>query len=179
MGGCTAICAFMTDTQIILSNLGDSRAIICERDGDSIKIVRNTIDHKPELQDEKKRIELAKGYVNMNRVNGNLNLSRSVADFEYKQDKNIDRCKQQVIADPDIYEYTINKNTEFMILACDGVWDCWSNTQVANFVWSKIRANTNLTDIIQSIFHQICPEKTTETMLGTDNMTCVIVRFKK
>jgi serine/threonine protein phosphatase PrpC len=41
-------------------------------------------DHKPDLEAEKKRIQLAGGYVNGGRVNDNLNLSRAIGDFEYK-----------------------------------------------------------------------------------------------
>lgn len=43
-----------------------------------------SIDHKPDDKIELDRIRAAGGYVSEGRVNGNLNLSRAMGDFEYK-----------------------------------------------------------------------------------------------
>ena len=50
-------------------------------------------DHKPDNPEEKARIEACGGFVEENRVNGSLNLSRSLGDFEYKGNTDRDFTK--------------------------------------------------------------------------------------
>ena len=59
-------------------------------------------DHKPENEEETERIESAGGFINMGRVNGGLNLSRSFGDFDYKGNANLPYDKQMIICKPDI-----------------------------------------------------------------------------
>ena len=59
----------------------------------------------------------------MDRVNGNLNLSRALGDFTYKQNKEIPAEKQMVLCIPEISTAEITSETEFLIIACDGIWD--------------------------------------------------------
>lgn len=82
--GCTACVALITETEIYCANAGDSRCVL-SNDGKAIEM---SIDHKPDNVGEKARIEKAGGFVEENRVKGVLNLSRSLGDLEYKQDKN-------------------------------------------------------------------------------------------
>ena len=87
--GCTACSAIITPNEIIVANAGDSRAVLAKKTSDRYNALELSIDHKPELPEERQRIEKAGGFVEDNRVKGVLNLSRSLGDLEYKSDSSI------------------------------------------------------------------------------------------
>lgn len=47
--GCTACSAIITDTEVIVGNAGDSRAVIAKLEGGKIVAKELSVDHKPEL----------------------------------------------------------------------------------------------------------------------------------
>ena len=98
--GCTATVCLVTKNEIYCANAGDSRTVIGRSGGTTCEALSE--DHKPDNEDEKKRIMDAGGFVEENRVNGSLNLSRSMGDFEYKSKKDLPFDKQMVIVDPDV-----------------------------------------------------------------------------
>jgi protein phosphatase 2C family protein 2/3 len=67
--------------------------------------------------------------VKENRVEGNLALSRAIGDFTYKESQ-LPCDQQMVIALPDVKQVVIDSSCEFMIIACDGIWDCLENQQI-------------------------------------------------
>ena len=79
--GCTANVILMDSyKKMYVANAGDSRCVLCRKG----KAVPLSIDHKPESETEKKRIEKAGSTITDGRVDGNLNLSRSLGDLKYK-----------------------------------------------------------------------------------------------
>lgn len=70
----------MHDT-IYCANAGDTRAVM------SVNGLAHDLsfDHKPNDPFERNRIENNGAYVEDNRINGKLNVSRSLGDFEYKE----------------------------------------------------------------------------------------------
>lgn len=75
--GCTANVVLITETEIYCANAGDSRSILSVKG----KADPLSIDHKPEDEEELKRIRKGGGDVWEGRVNGNLNLSRAMGDL--------------------------------------------------------------------------------------------------
>lgn len=62
--------------------------------------------------------------VEEDRVDGNLALSRAFGDFQYKDEPKLGVEKQAVTCDPEIIEILRSKKDEYIMLACDGIWDC-------------------------------------------------------
>ena len=46
-----------------------------------------------------------------------------------------------VIPDPEILEYTLSPNDQFILLASDGVWEFMSNVDVARLVYPYVEKN--------------------------------------
>ncbi|TKW22108.2 hypothetical protein SEVIR_4G204600v4 [Setaria viridis] len=132
--GSTACVALVRNRQLIVANAGDSRCVI-SRNGQAYNLSR---DHKPELEAERERIQNAGGYIQMGRVNGTLNLSRAIGDMEFKQNKFLSPDKQILTANPDINIVELCDDDDFLVLACDGIWDCMSSQQLVDFIREHI-----------------------------------------
>jgi serine/threonine protein phosphatase PrpC len=92
MAGCTAIVALLVGKKLFVSNAGDSRGVLCRKGGVAFPLSK---DHKPTQERELTRISLAGGFVNLvGRINGNLNLSRSLGDLKYKQNPALPMSQQ-------------------------------------------------------------------------------------
>lgn len=169
--GCAATSTLITPNKIYCANAGDSRSIL------SINgIVKPlSFDHKPTNEGEKNRIVNAGGFVDMGRVNGNLALSRGIGDFEFKDSKLLPE-EQAVTALPDVLEHDLNTlNDEFIVLACDGIWDCLTSQQVVDFVRRYIKEKKSLTEICELMMNTCLAPTSGGSGIGCDNMSVCIV----
>lgn len=119
---------------IIKGNVGDSRAIASVRGS----VQQLSFDHKPNNEGETRRIVAAGGWVEFNRVNGNLALSRALGDFVFKKNEKKRAEEQIVTALPDVEVRELTDDHEFIVIACDGIWDVLSNEEVLEFVRNRI-----------------------------------------
>lgn len=83
-------------------------------------------DHKPDNPDELARIKKAGGKVTDGRVNGNINLSRALGDFEYKGNSNLKPEEQMVTCKPDILKRSLN-GVNYIVMGCDGIFEIKTN----------------------------------------------------
>ncbi len=157
--GSTACIAVIHENHLIVANVGDSRCIVAQQ-GHTLVMSE---DHKPTRVDERKRIESAGGKVLYQRVNGMLAVSRAFGDFEFK--------KSGVIAEPEFKQCEITKNSDFMIVACDGLYDVLTNEQIVHFCYTKL---------LETRDAQLTVKELVKLALGKqsqDNITVLMILF--
>ena len=123
--GSTAAVVFIKDNVAHCAHVGDSRALL-EVNG---KVDFVTIDHKPDRADEYIRIDYANGIVFNKRVNGMLAVSRAFGDYGLD--------KRLIIPTPEYAEVPLCKDSNFLVLATDGLWDFLSNEEVVEILNEK------------------------------------------
>ncbi|XP_071781221.1 protein phosphatase 1L isoform X1 [Centroberyx gerrardi] len=161
--GTTCLVALLSDRELTVANVGDSRGVLCDKDGNAVALSH---DHKPYQLKERKRIKRAGGFISFNgswRVQGILAMSRSLGDYPLKN-------LNVVIPDPDIMTFDLDKlQPEFMILASDGLWDAFSNEEAVRFVRERLdEPHYGAKSIVLQSFYRGCP----------DNITVMVVKFK-
>ena len=178
--GCTACVMSVDETKkkLYFANAGDSRVVMCKK---GVAYAQSE-DHKPDMKSEKDRILNAEGWVTDGRVKGNLNLTRGFGDLEYKQNKKLKPEEQMITANPDIKEVNFEDDIEFVIIGCDGIWDCLKNQEACDFVSKKLKENPEIkvSKIVEEILDSIIAKDLySENGIGSDNMTCIVIVFKK
>ncbi|KAG8994058.1 Protein phosphatase 2C 2 [Tulasnella sp. JGI-2019a] len=173
--GCTAVTTLITtDGTIYCANAGDSRSVLGVK-GEAKPL---SFDHKPQNEGESSRIRAAGGYVEYGRVNGNLALSRAIGDFEFKQNHSLEPEKQIVTSDPEITVHEPTEDDEFLVLACDGIWDCLTSQQVIDICRREIANRKELKEIAEIVIDKcLAPDSDINGGVGCDNMTMAIVAF--
>lgn len=180
--------------RLYVANAGDSRAVLCR----GRAAVELSIDHKPEDADEKARIVAAGGTVTADgRVNDGLNLSRAIGDHVYKWRADLALADQMISALPDVTSTElVPLADEFLVIACDGIWNSMSSQEVVDFVYDRLHPSDgvtspasdakgdheksempDLTKICEELFDACLSPNTNGDGTGCDNMTCIIVCF--
>ncbi|XXH04951.1 hypothetical protein Hte_011374 [Hypoxylon texense] len=139
------------------ANVGDARIILC-RGG---KALRLSYDHKGSDENEGKRIANAGGLILNNRVNGVLAVTRALGDTYMKDLVTGHPYTTETVIQPEV--------DEFIIIACDGLWDVCSDQDAVDLVRDEqdpVAASKKLVDHALARF-------------STDNLSCMIVRFDK
>lgn len=171
--GCTAVAALVTnDDRVFVANAGDSRSVISSKG--YAKALSN--DHKPQNDIEKARIFAAGGFIEFGRVNGNLALARALGDFDYKKNNNLSPEAQIITCDPEIIEHQITEDDEFIIIACDGIWDCLTSQQAIDCTRLLISQGKELAEVCEILCdHCLAPDTNSGAGIGCDNMTIMII----
>ncbi|KAK0388445.1 hypothetical protein NLU13_4689 [Sarocladium strictum] len=139
------------------ANVGDARIVLC-RAG---KALRLSYDHKGSDENEGKRITSAGGLILNNRVNGVLAVTRALGDTYMKDLVTGHPYTTETVIQPD--------SDEFMIIACDGLWDVCSDQEAVDLVRNVHDPALASRQLVSAALDRF----------STDNLSCMVVRFDK
>jgi len=159
--GSTAVLTLIRGDKLWIAWAGDSEAALYRLNGESMPLV---VTHKPWMPKEKERIEMMGGTVEerggLYRVCGALAVARAFGDVKYRQ---------FITSEPDIACVDLTGEEEFLVVACDGLWDVMSHQAVGTYLQQ---------------YRGMSKEGMTESLVqharnlgSVDNITCVVVLF--
>jgi len=185
--GTTAVVALVRggeNPEVFVANAGDSRCVLVAGQ----KGVDLSEDHKPTLPNERKRIRKAGGFVaneeDGGRVDGNLSLSRALADFAYKKNRRLKPSEQKISCEPEVRRKALGADDDFLLLGCDGIWEKASSQQVASFMLPRVSSHGSgsgsggaplSTACAAFLDKNLAKTPMADMGLGCDNMTLMVV----
>ena len=94
------------------------------------------------------------------RVNGNLSVSRAIGDAA---------DKKFVIGEADVQSYDLDGTEDYLVLACDGVWDVLSGEELHQCVYKHLSSGGSKSNVARAIVEFAREEG------SSDNMTAIVV----
>ena len=190
--GSCGIIVIIKNRKCIIANLGDSRCVLYRNK----RAVFSTRDHKPNTDFERKRIELAGGsvyqtkcliplYQNGKLVEmpwrvfpGGLSVSRTFGDIEAKELK-FGGIKGVIVALPDIVEFELNDEYNFIVIGCDGIFDVLNNMEIMECIKIVLRINKNKKKKINELCGDFASMiiKSALAKESFDNVSCIVIVF--
>ncbi|KAL6653680.1 hypothetical protein ACP70R_008604 [Stipagrostis hirtigluma subsp. patula] len=164
--GTTAIAALVVGRSLLVANAGDCRAVLCRRR----KAIDMSRDHRPSCKMERTRIEASGGYVDDGYLNGQLGVTRAIGDWHIEGMKECDG-HGPLSAEPEVMTMDLTEDDEFLIIACDGIWDVFSSQTAVDFARRKLQEHNDPT--------ACCKELVDEAIKrgSSDNLSVVVVCF--
>lgn len=163
--GCVSCVAVLRGGFVYVAHLGDVRAVLCNGG----EMEQLTEDHCPNMDAERRRLDKlgvevsSDGY-----MHGRICVSRAFGDWAWDAQE---KCPG-VICEPEVQKVALADNSEFLLLACDGIFEKFSSKEAAQVVRRRLRTTG-------------CPQAASEALVkeahcsgSQDNLTAVVVLFK-
>uniref|UniRef100_A0A670YRZ8 Protein phosphatase, Mg2+/Mn2+ dependent 1E n=1 Tax=Pseudonaja textilis TaxID=8673 RepID=A0A670YRZ8_PSETE len=158
--GTTGVVTFIRRNMLYVAWLGDSQVMLVKR-GQAVELMK---PHKPDREDEKKRIEALGGCVvwfGAWRVNGSLSVSRAIGDAEHKP---------YICGDADSGSTVLDGSEDYLILACDGFYDTVNPDEAVKVVADHLKENNGDSSMVA---HKLVASA--RDAGSSDNITVIVV----
>lgn len=163
--GCVACALLLRGTRLHIANLGDCRALLCKA-GECVSL---TQDHRAEVNDdERQRLEdlgvevSADGY-----LHGRIAVSRAFGDWAWDAQE---KCLG-IICQPDVTETEVTDDTEFLLMASDGIFEKMPPKEAVLTVRRRLRTTRSPREAAETLIKNGIARK------GSDNLSVMVVAF--
>lgn len=202
--GSCALVVLIVENTVYVANTGDSRAIMSVSEGTKIKPLSE--DHKPNNKKEFERVinnggkiyldgeDIQQTFINdlatlenykdieftLREYPSGLAVLRTIGDIQAKKEDYGGKpgC---IISTPEIFICDLNKEDDFIVMGCDGIFDMLTNNEIINAVWYIFKhtgknKNYNLHELTKDSCNMII--KYGMDKLAYDNMSCIVIGFE-
>jgi len=179
VSGSTAVTCYIRDEQYWVANAGDSRAVIGRWKAGKKGMTAHDVsfDQKPDTPAEMKRIIAAGGHVTPSGTNGSparvwhnfrgLAMARSIGDHN--------ASSVGVIAEPDVHQYTFDKDDGILVMGSDGVWELLESQQVIDIAVQHYDEPTET--IVDRIIEAAAYQWKLEEGDYRDDISCIVFKI--
>jgi len=162
--GTTVVLVLIVGEDLYVANLGDSEAILGRHLSDSsYEPVVLSSKHKPTDEAERERLTNAGAMVVGGRIFRTLAVSRALGDAQYKR---------YVINDPYLSKLTLKDTDEFLIIACDGLWDVVDYQKAVDIASEHFAQGKSSQEVSKILANHALNSS------SMDNISVVVVSFK-
>lgn len=155
-GTTVAVALIDTRGRLIVACVGDSEMTLV-RGGKAIPLL--PVHNPKRNEDECKRVEAAGGrlwhgrvaHPALNPAYFSIAVSRSIGDLMFKEHSYLQGKVSGLIAEPEVKQIDLGADDEFLILACDGLWDVMSHQEAADFCLPKLKETDDLQAVAQQL----------------------------
>lgn len=160
--GTTSLVACIHNRRLFVANAGDCRAVLVSSDW---KATPMSVDHKPNREDEERRIKRLGGrvvHLGRWRVQGVLAVSRAIGDVS---------LQPFVTCEPEIQIKDLQNEDSYLILASDGIWDVMTNSEAVDVVKLAIKSKPYV-----DVAKELCAQAI--ALGSTDNVTASVIDLR-
>ena len=156
---------------VYVANVGDCRAILCCNGKCNVL----TVDHNPKNPEEQKRCGDA---IQGDLLSGQVSVTRAIGDYVGGSDK-----LKGLSCEPNVVRHQLRKEDEFMIIACDGLWDVIGNDIAMKHCRRSLRKHNDVDQAAKDLIKLAQCESMrnchgeAEEALTSDNISVMVVGF--
>jgi protein phosphatase 2C family protein 2/3 len=156
-------------SELVVANAGDCRVVL-SRAGKAIDL---STDQRPNCSTETSRIERAGGFVEDGYINGHLGVARAFGNFHVEGLKGTETAPGPLTVEPEVERRRLTGEDEFLVIACDGLWDVFSSNNAVDFARRALRAHNDPGRTAR----ELCEEAGRRD--SADNVSVIVVCFSR